>query len=285
MRARYFRRSVSVIWVSSCMVPSVTFSVEGTILRSVTFYVKEYAVGESDLEPLLLELVKMRASQINGCAYCLDMHSKDARAMGESEQRLYELKAWREAPFYTERERAGCLPGRFRRPRCRPAMTPTPAGYPQARPAGWPDLVYISVVGADRIPIVSRVDCSMFGYFGSKLETERVVVDSGLPWTTLRATQFHDLFLTVARAMAKLPVVPVPAGFRFQPVDADDVAARLVQLTLGEPAGQVPDLGGPRGYTAADLLCGYLHANHPRRLRSEERRVGEECRSRGAPYH
>ena len=58
------------------------------------------------LEAPLLELVKMRASQINGCAYCLDMHSKDARAGGESEQRLYCLEAWREAPFYTDRERA-----------------------------------------------------------------------------------------------------------------------------------------------------------------------------------
>ena len=58
------------------------------------------------LEPSLLELVKMRASQINGCAYCLDMHSKDARAAGETEQRLYLLDAWREAPFYTDRERA-----------------------------------------------------------------------------------------------------------------------------------------------------------------------------------
>jgi AhpD family alkylhydroperoxidase len=63
-------------------------------------------VGDCDLEPLLLELVKMRASQINGCAYCLDMPSRDARALGENEQRLYELNAWREAPFYTERERA-----------------------------------------------------------------------------------------------------------------------------------------------------------------------------------
>ena len=58
------------------------------------------------LEPSLLELVKMRASQINGCGYCLDMHSKDARHAGESEQRLYLLNAWREAPFYTDRERA-----------------------------------------------------------------------------------------------------------------------------------------------------------------------------------
>jgi AhpD family alkylhydroperoxidase len=54
----------------------------------------------------LLHLIKMRASQINGCAYCIDMHSKDARAEGESEQRLYSLDAWRETPFFSERERA-----------------------------------------------------------------------------------------------------------------------------------------------------------------------------------
>jgi AhpD family alkylhydroperoxidase len=54
----------------------------------------------------LLELIKLRASQINGCAYCLDMHTKDARAMGETEQRLFTLSAWRETPFFTERERA-----------------------------------------------------------------------------------------------------------------------------------------------------------------------------------
>ncbi len=66
----------------------------------------ESYVHETGLESSLLELVKMRASQINGCAYCLDMHSKDARAAGETEQRLYVLNAWREAPFYTERERA-----------------------------------------------------------------------------------------------------------------------------------------------------------------------------------
>jgi AhpD family alkylhydroperoxidase len=60
----------------------------------------------SKLEPSLVELVKMRASQINGCAFCLDMHSKDARVAGESEQRLYALNAWRETPFFTDRERA-----------------------------------------------------------------------------------------------------------------------------------------------------------------------------------
>jgi len=66
----------------------------------------ETHVHRSGLEPSLIELVKMRVSQINGCAYCLDMHSKDARAAGETEQRLHVLAAWREAPFYSARERA-----------------------------------------------------------------------------------------------------------------------------------------------------------------------------------
>ncbi|HUH55219.1 MAG TPA: carboxymuconolactone decarboxylase family protein [Rhodanobacter sp.] len=63
-------------------------------------------IKQSGLEQSLIELIQMRASQLNGCAYCLDMHSKDARAAGETEQRLYVLQAWREAPFYTPRERA-----------------------------------------------------------------------------------------------------------------------------------------------------------------------------------
>jgi AhpD family alkylhydroperoxidase len=69
-------------------------------------YGLEKYLSESSIEPPLRELIKLRASQINGCAYCIDMHSKDARANGESEQRLYGLVAWREAPYYTERERA-----------------------------------------------------------------------------------------------------------------------------------------------------------------------------------
>lgn len=69
-------------------------------------YALEAYIRHCGIDHPLLELVKMRASQINGCAYCLDMHSKDARAAGETEQRLYLLNAWREAPFYTDRERA-----------------------------------------------------------------------------------------------------------------------------------------------------------------------------------
>ncbi|HVN76367.1 MAG TPA: carboxymuconolactone decarboxylase family protein [Thermoanaerobaculaceae bacterium] len=70
-------------------------------LRGLDSYVRT-----SGLEPALVEPVKVRSSQINGCAYCIDMHTKDARAEGESEQRLYALPAWREAPFFTQRERA-----------------------------------------------------------------------------------------------------------------------------------------------------------------------------------
>jgi AhpD family alkylhydroperoxidase len=64
------------------------------------------AAQDAGVEPALLELVRIRASQINGCAFCIDMHTKDARAAGETEERIYALNAWRETPFYTERERA-----------------------------------------------------------------------------------------------------------------------------------------------------------------------------------
>jgi len=75
-------------------------------------------VRGAGLDPALLHLIKKRVSQINGCAYCLDMHSKDARAAGETEQRLYELNAWRETPFYSARAGAGV--GGGRRARARP---------------------------------------------------------------------------------------------------------------------------------------------------------------------
>ena len=135
-----------------------------------------------------------------------------------------------------------------------------------ASAAGVEHLVFISVVGAERIPVVSRADRAMFGYFGAKRRAEEVVADSGLPWTTLRAAQFHDLVLTVARQLAKLPVMPVPAGVRYQPVDARDVADRLVELALGTPSGLVPDIAGPRVYGFDELIRGYLRAANRRRL-------------------
>jgi uncharacterized protein YbjT (DUF2867 family) len=136
--------------------------------------------------------------------------------------------------------------------------------------AGVQHLVYISVIGADRVPL---------GYFRSKLGAERAVADSGLPWTTLRAAQFHDLVLTVVQKMAKLPVIPVPGGLRFQPVDSRDVAARLVELTLDKPAGLVPDLAGPKVYGMADLSRGYLRARGKRRLMMPVRMPGKAGRA------
>ncbi|HEX2029734.1 MAG TPA: NAD(P)H-binding protein [Nitriliruptorales bacterium] len=131
--------------------------------------------------------------------------------------------------------------------------------------AGTRHLVYISVVGADRVPVESSIDRAMFGYFASKFGAEEVVAASGLPWTTLRATQFHDLVLLVARSMAKLPLIPVPAGFRFQPIDTGEVANRLVELALGPPAALVPDVAGPRVYEMADLIRSYMRAEGKRR--------------------
>ena len=71
-----------------------------------SLYALEKYIATCGLDHKLIHLLKMRASQINGCAYCIDMHSKDARALGETEQRLHELNAWRETPFYSDRERA-----------------------------------------------------------------------------------------------------------------------------------------------------------------------------------
>jgi uncharacterized protein YbjT (DUF2867 family) len=126
-------------------------------------------------------------------------------------------------------------------------------------------LVNISVVGADRVPVVSRADRAMFGYYANKRAAELVIESSGVPWTTLRATQFHELILIVARGITRLPVCPVPSGLRAQPVDAGEVAARLVALALGPPAGLVPDLAGPEIHDLADLVRTYLRVTGRRR--------------------
>jgi uncharacterized protein YbjT (DUF2867 family) len=126
--------------------------------------------------------------------------------------------------------------------------------------AGRPHIVNVSVVGADRVPLRSFIDRMAFGYFDMKRKTEQVVEGSGLPWTTLRATQFYDLAFLVAEKLAKLPAVPYPTHSAFQPVDSDEVAARMVELALGEPAGLASDIAGPRVYQFSELVRGYLRA-------------------------
>ena len=129
-----------------------------------------------------------------------------------------------------------------------------------ARRAGVRHLVFISVVGADRVPVVGRMDRAMFGFFASKRAAEQVVATSGIPWTTVRATQFHELTFRTVAAIAKLPLAPVPKAFRFQPIGAGDVADRLVELALEAPAGLAPAVGGPTIYEMADLVRSYLRA-------------------------
>lgn len=139
-----------------------------------------------------------------------------------------------------------------------------------ASAAGVQHLVYISVVGADLVPVA---------WLRSKLAAEQAIAESGIPWTTLRAAQFHDLVFKTVAAMAKLPVFPIPGGLRFEPVDAREVAARLVELTLDAPASRVPDLAGPTVYDMSQLSRSYLQATGKHRLRLPVRIPGKAGRA------
>lgn len=119
-----------------------------------------------------------------------------------------------------------------------------------------PHLVHISIVGIENVPLP---------YYRSKAEAEQVVAASGLPYTLLRATQFHELVARLTTSQRWLPVLLTPAGVSFQPVDAGEVARRLVDLVSGEPAGRVPDMGGPQVRTARDLARATLAAYGRRR--------------------
>jgi uncharacterized protein YbjT (DUF2867 family) len=123
--------------------------------------------------------------------------------------------------------------------------------------AGVSHLVYISIVGIDR--------AKSYPYYRIKLETERIVEAAPIPHTILRATQFYDLVLMALRFLGRLPVVVVPRGFLGQPIDAGEVARRLVDLALSGPAGRVPDIGGPEVGTMAGAARDYLRVKGSRR--------------------
>ncbi|GAA2760759.1 SDR family oxidoreductase [Actinopolymorpha rutila] len=120
---------------------------------------------------------------------------------------------------------------------------------------GSPHLLYTSIVGVDRVPLP---------YYKGKLAAEQMVQASGLPHTVLRATQFHDLLRAVFASAARVPVMPVP-DFRFQPVDAGEVADRLATLAIGEPVGRAPDVAGPEVRHASEFAGAYLRASGRRR--------------------
>ncbi len=125
-----------------------------------------------------------------------------------------------------------------------------------AQQAGTGHLIYISIVGVDAV---------LQGYYRAKLDVERRIANSGVPWTVLRATQFHNLVTRLFTVQRRSPVLMVPRGISIQPIDVRDVAANLVQLADTGPAGRVPDLGGPEVRTATDLAQTYLQATGRRR--------------------
>jgi uncharacterized protein YbjT (DUF2867 family) len=114
-----------------------------------------------------------------------------------------------------------------------------------ARDAGRPHLVSVSIVGVDRIPV---------SYYRAKLAAEEAVARSGLPWTLLRTTQFHGFVEDLLGRLVRLPVVPVPRGWRLQPIDVEEVARRLADAVASGPAGRLPDLGGPEVVPVAELV-------------------------------
>lgn len=126
-----------------------------------------------------------------------------------------------------------------------------------ASKAGVSHVVYVSIVGIDR--------AQFYPYYRVKLETERLVEGSKVPHTILRATQFYELVLMAVRALARLPLVPVPKGLLGQPIDSREVADRMVELALSEPAGRVEDVGGPEVRTVEDVLSAYLEVTGTRK--------------------
>lgn len=123
-----------------------------------------------------------------------------------------------------------------------------------ARRADVHHLVLISVVGADRMPI---------GYFRMKAAAERVFEESGIPWTVLRVAQLHDFAVPMVKALSAMRIAP--RGLRFETVEVEVVAARLAELTLGAPAGRVPDLAGPEVQEIGDLVRAFDGARGVRR--------------------
>jgi len=124
-----------------------------------------------------------------------------------------------------------------------------------AKANGSPHLLYISIAGIDRSP---------FSYFQAKLEVEHVVEQSGLPWSILRVTQFHDFVLSTITSGEdeKTSTITIPAGTRFQSIDVREVAGALAALAEQPAAGHVPDLGGPEVLTLEEMVQTYQRVYH-----------------------
>lgn len=120
-----------------------------------------------------------------------------------------------------------------------------------------PHVFYISIVGIDRIPL---------GYYQKKVAAEQAIIQSGKSYSVLRAVQFHDLIDDFLRLLIRLPIAFVPRSLKFQPIDAGDVADRIVQYAAHGPGGRLPDLGGPEVRSFGDLASAWLKARRKRAL-------------------
>ncbi|MDA0638477.1 NAD(P)H-binding protein [Nonomuraea sp. MCN248] len=117
-------------------------------------------------------------------------------------------------------------------------------------------LIYLSIVGVDRVP---------WGYYRTKLAAERLVRDGGVPWTTLRVTQFHEFAAEILAGMARLGAVVADPGIPVQPVDVRDVAGHLASLIRRGPSGEVEEYGGPEVLTMAEAARLWLDSRRSRR--------------------
>lgn len=144
-----------------------------------------------------------------------------------------------------------------------------------AKRAGVTHFVYISIVGIDRHPLF---------YYRTKLRVERQVASSGIPWTILRATQFHNLVLGMFRAQRFLPLLFAPT-FSFQPIAVEDVARRLAELAQAEPSGRAADVGGPEILTSKEFAAIYRARAHGRRPIVPLRLPGKTFAAYAAGYH
>src|SRR5689334_26688 len=125
-----------------------------------------------------------------------------------------------------------------------------------ARAAGVGHFIYVSIAGIEHVPL---------SYYRHKLAAEALVRQAGVPWSIMRATQFYSLVDTVLGMLTRLPIVPLPGDFRFQPCDPRDVAAWLGQAVAAGPGGRLPDFAGPSVYTLGDLTKTWLAARGMRR--------------------
>lgn len=130
----------------------------------------------------------------------------------------------------------------------------------RARAAGVKHAIFVSIVGIDRMPVVSY-----FPYYGIKVQVERLFAESGVPYSILRAAQFPTLFERIFEPLSRSPIMPLALDFRFQPVDNDVVADRLVQAVADGPRGRLPDLAGPEVLTVREAVRAWLYARGLRR--------------------